>query len=160
AVLTGEDLRQGGLQPVPTKSFSWHPAEIPLHNSDGSLPFHTPERVLPIDKTRYAGEAVAMVVAETLAAAKDGAERVIVDYEPLAGVGRAVDPVKPGAPRLHQHHASNLCIDAQVGDARTTAAAFARAAHVAKITTWVPRVAGSPMEPRAAIGDYDSATGR
>jgi aerobic carbon-monoxide dehydrogenase large subunit len=160
AVLTGEDLRQGGLQPIPTKSFSWHPAEIPLHNSDGSPPFQASELVLPTDKTRYAGEALVMVVAETVAAAKDGAERVVIDYEPLASVTRAVDAVKPGAPRLHEHHASNLCIDAGVGEAHATAAAFARAAHIVRITTWVPRVAGSPMEPRAAIGDYDPATGR
>jgi carbon-monoxide dehydrogenase large subunit len=160
AVLTGADLRADGLKAVPNKTFSWHPAEIPLINTDGSPPYNAPDLPLPADKARYVGEAVAMVIAETVAAAKDGAERVVVDYEPLDCVTRAVDAVEPGAPLLHDDHASNVCIDAGVGDADATAAAFARATHVAKIKTWVPRVAGSPMEPRAAIGDYDPATGR
>jgi carbon-monoxide dehydrogenase large subunit len=160
AVLTGHDLRQDGLKPIPNKTFSWHPAEIPLINTDGSPAYHAPDFPLPIDKTRFVGEAVAMVVAETVAAAKDGAERVAVDYRALPCVTRAVDAVKPGAPLLHDDNATNTCIDAEVGEAEATRAAFARAAHVVKIKTWVPRVAGSPMEPRAAIGDYDPATGR
>jgi aerobic carbon-monoxide dehydrogenase large subunit len=160
AVLTGEDWRKDGLQAVPNKTFSWHPAEIPLINTDGSPPFNAPDYPLPADKARFVGEPIAMVVAETIVAAKDGAERVVVDYEPLDCVTRAVDAVEPGAPLLHEHHGSNVCIDAGVGNAEATAAAFARAAHVAKIRTWVPRVAGSPMEPRAAIGDYDPTTGR
>jgi carbon-monoxide dehydrogenase large subunit len=159
-VLTGTDLRKDGLKPIPNKTFSWHPAEIPLINTDGSPAYHAPDFPLPDDKARYVGEAIAMVVADTVAAAKDGAERVVVDYEPLDCVTLAVDAAKPGAPLLHDDHASNVCIDADVGDAEATTAAFARAAHVARIKTWVPRVAGSPMEPRAAIGDYDFATGR
>src|SRR5215831_11686104 len=159
AVLTGDDLRRDGLQPIPNKMFSWHPAEVPLINTDGSPPYHAPDFPLPVDRVLFVGEAVAMVVAETVAAAKDGAERVVVDYEPLLCVTRAVDAVAAGAPRLHADH-SNVCIDAQLGDAAATAAAFAQAAHVAKLRTWIPRVAGSPMEPRAAIGDYDPASGR
>jgi carbon-monoxide dehydrogenase large subunit len=159
AVLTGHDLRDDGLQPIPNKMFSWHPAEVPLKNTDGSPPYHAPDFPLPADKVLFVGEAVAMVVAETVAAAKDGAERVVVNYEPLPCVTRAVDAVQPDAPRLHADH-TNVCIDAQLGDAAATAAAFAHAAHVAKLKTWIPRVAGSPMEPRAAIGDYDPASGR
>jgi aerobic carbon-monoxide dehydrogenase large subunit len=158
-VLTGHDLRNDGLQPIPNKMFSWHPAEVPLKNTDGSPPYHAPDYPLPADKVLFVGEAVAMVVAETVAAAKDGAECVVVDYEPLPCITRAVDAVEPSAPRLRADH-TNVCIDAQLGDATTTAAAFARAAHVAKLKTWIPRVAGSPMEPRAAIGDYDPASGR
>jgi aerobic carbon-monoxide dehydrogenase large subunit len=155
AVLTGRDWRSDGLQPIPNKTFSWHPAEIPLINTDGSPPFNAQDFPLPDDKARFVGEAIAMVVAETLAAAKDGAERVVVDYEALPCVTYAPAAAAPGAPLLHEHHGSNVCIDAGVGDEAATASAFARAAHVARIRTWVPRVAGSPMEPRSVIGTYD-----
>jgi aerobic carbon-monoxide dehydrogenase large subunit len=155
AVLTGHDWRGDGLQPIPHKTFSWHPAEIPLINTDGSPAFNAQDFPLPDDKARFVGEAIAMVVAETLAAAKDGAERVVVDYEALPCVTYAPAAAAPGAPLLHEHHGSNVCIDAGVGNAAATAEAFAGAAHVARIRTWVPRVAGSPMEPRSAIGAYD-----
>ena len=115
AVLTGEDWRKDGLQAIPNKTFSWHPAEVPLINTDGSPPFHAPDYPLPADKARFVGEPIAMVVAETIAAAKDGAERVVVNYEPLDCVTRAVDAVQAGAPLLHEHHGSNVCIDAGVG---------------------------------------------
>ncbi len=160
AVLTGRDLVADGLKAVPNKTFSWHPAEVPLINTDGTPAYNAPDFPLPHDKARFVGEAVAMVVAETMTAAKDGAERVAVAYQPLPCVTSAVEAAGLGAPRLHDDHGSNVCIDAGVGDAAATQAAFARAAHVARIKTWVPRVAGSPMEPRAAIGDFDPATGR
>lgn len=155
AVLTGRDLLEDGLAAVPNKTFSWHPAEVPLINTDGSPPFNAPDFPLPHDRARFVGEPVAMVVAETHAAARDGGERVAVEYGPLPCVTQAADAARPGATLLHAHHGSNVCIDAGVGDVVATQAAFDRAAHVARIRTWVPRVAGSPMEPRAAIGDYD-----
>ena len=77
AVLTGTDWVADGLKPIPNKTFSWHPAEIPLINTDGSPPFNAPDFPLPLDKARFVGEAVAMVVAETVGAAKDGAEQVV-----------------------------------------------------------------------------------
>src|SRR5262245_33391371 len=73
AVLTGRDLIADGLAAVPNKTFSWHPAEIPLINTDRTPPFSAPDFPLPPDKTRFVGEPVAMVVADTLAVAKDGA---------------------------------------------------------------------------------------
>jgi carbon-monoxide dehydrogenase large subunit len=160
AVLTGADWHKDGLKAIPNKTFSWHPAEIPLINTDGSPAFNAADFPLPDDKTRFVGEAIAIVVAESVGAAKDGADSVVVDYEPLSCVTFAPDAVKPGAPLLHEDHGSNVCIDAGVGDAEATEAAFARAKYIAKIKTWVPRVAGSPMEPRSAIGDYEPATGR
>ena len=160
AVLTGQDWLADGMKPTPIKTFSWHPAEIPLINTDGSPAFTAPDFPLPHDKARFVGEALAIVVAETVAAAKDGAERVAIDYEPLPCVTFAPDAAKPGAPLLHEHHGSNVCIDALVGDGAATDAAFARAKHIARLKTWVPRVAGSPMEPRAALAEYDAATGK
>jgi carbon-monoxide dehydrogenase large subunit len=159
AVLTGFDFIEDKLNPIPNKTFSMHPAEMPLINFDGTPAFNVSDYPLPADKARFVGEAIAMVVAETIAAAKDGADRVMIDYEPLPCVTYTVDAASPDAVRVRDEH-DNICIDAQVGDAEATAAAFRNAAHVAKIKTWVPRVAGSPMEPRAAVGDYESKTGR
>jgi aerobic carbon-monoxide dehydrogenase large subunit len=160
AVLTGKDWLADGMQPAPIKTFSFHPAEIPLINTDGSSPFTAPDFPLPHDKVRFAGEAVAIVVAETLAAAKDGAERVVFEYTPLPCVTLAPDAAKSGAPLLHEHHGSNVCVDALVGDGVATEKAFARAEHIAKLRTWVPRVAGSPMEPRAANAQYDAVSSK
>ena len=157
AVLTGKDWIADGMKAVPNKTFSWHPAEMPLVNSDGSAPFSAPDFPLPYDKARFVGEPLVMVVGETLAAAKDGAEQVAIDYEPLPCVTFAPDAAKSDAPVLYDGHDSNVCIDAMVGDGPATEDAFARAKHVARIKTWIPRIAGSPMEPRSAIGEYDAA---
>lgn len=160
AVLTGADFIADGLNPVPNKTFSLHPAEIPLVNVDGTPAFNIPDYPLPADKTRFVGEPLAMVIAESIAAAKDGADLVAIDYEPLPCVTFTVDAAELDAPRVRDENASNVCIDARVGEAAPTEAAFRKAAHVAKVKTWIPRVTGSPMEPRAAIGEYDSANDR
>lgn len=160
AVLTGEDFISDELSPIPNKTFSLHPAEIPLINSDGTEAFNISDYPLPADRARFVGEALVMVIAETLALAKDGADAVVIDYEPLPCVTYTVEAADPAAPRVRDENASNVCIDAKIGDAEATAAAFARAAHIAKVKTWIPRVAGSPMEPRAATGEYDPASNR
>jgi len=160
AVLTGADFIADGLKPIPHKVWSQHPAEIQLQNSDGSEPFTAPHYPLPTDKARFAGEAVAMVVAQTLHAAKDGAERVAIDYDVLPVVTATVAAARQDAPRVHEAARSNVCFDAELGDAAATAAAFARAAHVTKFETWVHRVTGVPMEPRGALAAFDAATGR
>jgi carbon-monoxide dehydrogenase large subunit len=159
AVLTGRDILDDGVKPIPHKAFSYHPAEIPLRNKDDAPIFAARHYPLPVDRARFAGEAVAMVVAETVAIAKDAAERVEIDYEPLAAVIDAVAAAEPDAPQLWDG-GENVLIDAQVGDARATAAAFVKAAHVVKLKTWIPRVTGVPMEPRAAVGEFDPATRR
>lgn len=160
AVLTGQEFLQDNLKPIPNKTFSLHPAEMPLINSDGTPPFNVPDYPLPTDKARFVGDPIAMVIAETIEAAKDGAECVAIDYEPQPCVTYTVDAAAPGAPLVRDEHTSNVCIDAQTGDPAATEAAFQRAVHVVKIKTWIPRVAASPMEPRAAIGAYDPATRR
>src|SRR6202521_3177380 len=98
AVLTGRDFIADGLRPIPHKPWSQHPAEIPLVNTDGTDAFTTPHYPLPTDKVRFVGEAVAMVVANTVFAAKAGAERVEVDYEPLPSVTGTVAASRPDAP--------------------------------------------------------------
>ena len=100
-----------------------------------------------------------MVVAESIAAAKDAAERVAVDYDALQPVTVTAAAAQPQAPRLYDH-TGNVCIDADVGDVEATEAAFARATHVAKLDTWVHRVTGVPLDARAAVGVYDPATNK
>ena len=158
AVFTGADLDADGLKPIPTRASIKDGPDVKLHNSDGSPIFTTPQPLLPTDRVRFVGEAVAMVVARTKEAAQTAAERVVVDYDELACVTCARDAMKPDAPVLWPEHGANVCIDAQIGDARATEAAFARAQHVVRLSTWVQRVTGAPLEPRAALGVYDPET--
>jgi len=114
---------------------------------------------LATERVRYVGEAIAMVVAETPAAARDAAELIEVEYAPLAAVVSAVEALREGAPRLWDEAPGNLCVSADFGDARATRTAFARAAHVVRGEFVNNRVANCQMEPRSAIGDYDARTG-
>src|SRR5262245_18897020 len=159
AVLTGADLLADGLKPIPHRPLLRGPPDVTLRNRDGSEVVATPHYPLPADKVRFVGEVVAMVVATSIAAAKAGAERVIADYEPLDPVTRAMASAKPGAPPVFKD-GSNICVDAELGDAAATAAAFKNAAHVVALEPQVQRVTGVPMEPRAAVGVYDARTGR
>jgi carbon-monoxide dehydrogenase large subunit len=160
AVLTGADFLADGLKPIPHKPWSPHPAETTLSNKSGEPPFEPPHYPLPADKARFVGEAVAMVVAETIYAAKNGAEAVAVDYDVLPAVVETAVAARQDAPIVHDGIRSNVCFDSELGDAAATAAAFARAAHVTRFETWVQRVTGVPMEPRGALAGYDAATGR
>ncbi len=159
AVLTGQDALADGLKRIPHLAAAGTPPDIVLTNRDGSPIPVAPHHVLATDRVRHVGAAIAFVIAETVAAAKDAAEKVIVDYEPLPAVIDATAAVEHDAPRLYDD-LPNIMIDAEVGDAKATDAAFARAAHVTRLDTWVNRVTGVPMEPRAAVGVYDAATGR
>jgi carbon-monoxide dehydrogenase large subunit len=159
AVLTGRDALADGLKRIPHLAAAGTPPDIVLTNRDGSPVPIAPHHVLATDRVRHVGAAVAFVIAETIAAAKDAAEKVVVDYEPLPAVIDATAAVEKNAPRLYDD-LPNIMIDAEVGDAKATDAVFARAAHVTRLDTWVNRVTGVPMEPRAAVGVYDPATER
>jgi carbon-monoxide dehydrogenase large subunit len=130
AVLTSDDADADGIKPIPHAPIGVRPpADIELKNRDGSPPGYAPHPLLAADRVRYVGEQVAMVVAETATAARDAAERVAVEYEPLAAVVAGKAAVGPRAAQLYDDVA-NLCIDADVGEPAGTAAAFARAAPV------------------------------
>ncbi len=159
AVLTGADAIEDGLKPIPHRPILG-PPDIALGKRDASDKFLSSHRVLPTDKARFAGEAVAMAVADSLGAAKDAAERVTVDFEPLPAVSETINAIAPDAPLVWDEARSNVCVDAEVGDAAATARAFERATHIVKLQTWVQRVTGVPLEPRAAVGSHDRATGR
>jgi len=128
-----------------------------IHSKDGSPMNMGPWRPLAIDTVRYVGDAVAIVVADSVAEAKDAAEQVVVDYEPLAAVTEALDALKPGAPQVHDNAPGNLIFDWEIGDGGATDAAIAAAAHVTEIEIHNNRLSPNPMEPRAALGIYDAA---
>ena len=159
AVLTGADALADGLKPIPRNVMPGAP-DISFVNRDGSDYFASPQYVLPAGKTRFVGEALAIVIAETEAAAKDGAEQVRIEFSPLPSVTATAAALAPGAPAVWDDAPGNLCVDADVGDRAAAAAAFAGAAHVVRFETWIRRVTGVPMEPRAAVGDHDSKSGR
>jgi len=138
AVLTGEDAHADGLNAIPHPAAPGTPPDIVLHNRDGSPVPAAPHHVLLTDRVRYVGAAVAFVIAETLAAAKDAAERVVVEYDVLRAVTDAKAALAPDAPRLYDD-IPNLVIDAEVGDAAAVERAFEKAAHVTKLDTWINR---------------------
>ena len=157
-VLTGADAAADGLQPIPHRPVPANPYEPQLRNRSGGEHFVAPHPPLPTDgRVRLVGEAVAMVIAETAAAARDGAEVVSIEYEPLPVVTRALQAAADGAPLVWDEAGSNLCVDSDNGDAAAADAAFARAAHVVRLETQVNRVTGVPMEPRVALAVYDAA---
>ena len=134
AVFTAADAAD--LKPIPTKPVTVNPHEVKLANRDGSPFTLPPYPVLPAEEVRFVGQAVAVVIAETAMAAKDGADALVVDYEPLAP-------------------AEDLLVDAEVGDARAVEAAFKGAAHVVRLQTRINRITGVPLEPRCALGVYE-----
>jgi len=128
-----------------------------VHSKDGSPMNMGAWRPLAQDTVRYVGDAVAIVVAETKAQARDAAEAVVVDYEDLPVVTSAVDALKDGAPQLHPEAKNNLIFDWGIGEEDATDAALASAAHVTELDIVNNRLVPNPMEPRAALGHYDEA---
>ena len=164
AVLSGRDAHDDGLGAIPHNTIPSSPPDIAIPNiaipnSDGSPIFEPPHEVIPLDWVRHVGEAVAVVLAETLAAAKDGADRVAVDYRPIEAVTATV-PAMEGGPLVWPDHGSNICIDGTVGDADAVERAFAAAHAVVALETTLSRCTGVPMEPRSVVASYDGATGR
>jgi aerobic carbon-monoxide dehydrogenase large subunit len=151
-VWTGADLNQAGYGPLKTL--------IPVPNRDGS-PMKTPTRYsLATDRVRFVGDPVAFVVAETLAQAKDAAESVVLDIEPLPAVTDARAGAKAGAPQVFDDVPGNICVDFHYGDSDKVADAFAKAAHVTRLRLVSNRIVVCAMEPRSAIGHYDAASDR
>ncbi|HYF55066.1 MAG TPA: molybdopterin cofactor-binding domain-containing protein, partial [Salinarimonas sp.] len=150
AVLTGEDLARDGVGGL---ICGWM-----IHSKDGTPMKAGPHPALAQGKVRYVGDHVAVVIAETLAQARDAAEAIEVSYDVLPAVVEAVAAQKPGAPQVHEAAADNTVFRWHLGDKAATDAAFARAAHVTRLDLVNNRLVPNPMEPRAAIGDYDPGT--
>ena len=130
---------------------------VSFKNRDGS-PMKKPWRgALAKDKVRYVGDPVACVIADTVHAAKDAAEAVTVEIDPLAAVVSAQAAARDGAPLLYDDVPGNVPLDFHFGDAAAVEAAFATAAHVTKLKLVNSRVVVNAMEPRAALAAYDGS---
>jgi aerobic carbon-monoxide dehydrogenase large subunit len=128
---------------------------LPRKRADGSPAFARPHPGLARGEVRYVGDPVAMVVAETLAEAKDAAELIEIDYQELPAVIDAEDAVKPGAPRVWEENPDNVSHIFETGNKAAADAAFAAAAHVVKRKYVITRVHAQYMEPRGTLGAYD-----
>ena len=152
AVHTAADLAKGGYGPLKIV-----PA---FKNRDGSPMLKPARHALATDRVRFVGDPVAVVVAETIAAARDAAEAVSLDIEALPAVTSATDALRPGAPQLYDDVPGNMPLDFHFGDAVRAREAFAKAAHVTRLTLSDNRVVVNAMEPRSAIGVHDAGEGR
>ena len=146
AVYTAADLTgYGGLK-----------CNLPLKSRDGSPIRYTPRPALAGDKVRFVGDPVACVIAETIAQAKDGAEAVVLDIEPLPAVVSARAAAQAGAPQLYEEVPGNIALDYHFGDKDKVAEAFAQAAHVVRLPLVNQRLVVNSIEPRSAIGEFDA----
>jgi len=150
AIFNGEDLKAAGVGGLPC---GWG-----ITGKDGAMK-EQPHPALAQGKVRYVGDAVAVVIAETVEQARDAADAVAVDYEVLTPIINLADAIKPGAPLVFDDVPGYLCCDWELGDKAATEAAFAEPAHIARINLVNNRLVGNPMEPRAAIAEYNPATG-
>jgi carbon-monoxide dehydrogenase large subunit len=148
AVFTAADLDTGAL-----------PCGWLVTSQDGSPMAEPPRPLLAQGKVRHVGDPIAVIVAETREQAKDAAELIAVDYRELPAVVASDDALKPGSPQLFDAAPGNLCFDWALGDKAAADAAFAGAHHVTRIALVNNRLVSNPMEPRAALGEHDRATG-
>jgi aerobic carbon-monoxide dehydrogenase large subunit len=151
-VWTGADLTAENYAPFT--------CGMPLKNRDGSPLLQTNRLPLTTDKVRFVGDPVAFVVADSLGQARDAAEAVVLDIEPLPAVTDAAAAVQPGAPLLYDHIADNVALDYHYGATAAVEAAFATADHVTRLDIENTRVAVVAMEPRAALASWDRSSER
>ena len=133
---------------------------LPRKRADGSPAFSRPHPGLARGFVRYVGDPVAMVVAESLAEAKDAAELIAIDYDERPAVVDIEDAVKPGAPRVWEENPDNVSHIFETGNKAAADAAFATAAHVVKRKYVITRVHAQYMEPRGTVGAYDASDER
>ena len=150
AVYTGADLAEYGT----------FKSALPFKSRDGSDMIKPHRPAVPTDKVRFVGDPIACVIAETVAQAKDAAEAVVVDIDPLPAVVKLADAVREGAPQLYDEAPNNIALDFHFGDSEKVKEAFAGATHVTRVQMVNSRVVVNAIEPRAAVAEYDKATGR
>jgi aerobic carbon-monoxide dehydrogenase large subunit len=147
AVYTATELEQAGIGSLPARQV--------MNNRDGTPMLMPTHYALPPEKVRHVGEAVAAVIAETLAQAKDAAEMVSVDVEALPAVTEPARADTANAPILYDDVPQNVGLDFHFGDSEKVEAAFAGAAHVTKLRLRNNRIVVNAIEPRAAVAFYD-----
>src|SRR3954470_18911833 len=145
AVFTGDDIK-GALKSLP--------CALPVKGRGGMELIHPGRPALSQGRVRFTGEPVALVVAETAAAAADAAELVAIEYRERDAVVTAHDATRPGAPLVHDAVPGNLVMDYESGDDAGSKAAFAKAARTIELEVDISRVVGNPMEPRACLAAF------
>src|SRR5262244_2127621 len=150
AVLTGAEL---AADKIGNLICGWM-----IHSKDGSPMKMAPHPALAHGKACHVGDPVAVVIADTLAEAKDAAEQVKVDYEVLPAVADPGKAKAAGAPQIHEVAPNNTIYQWHLGDKQATDAAFASGKHVAKLDLINNRLVPNAIEPRAAIAEYDAGT--
>jgi carbon-monoxide dehydrogenase large subunit len=151
AVLTGDDVRKAGFKEAPP---------LVRYPGRGGMKMLEPHRdALAVGRVRHVGQEVALVVADSPAAAQDAAERIAIEYRDLPVLVDVADALAPDAPQLFEAIPGNLAFDFEYGDAAKVQAAFEKAAHVTRITLESQRLVGNPMEPKACLAAFDAATG-
>ena len=151
AIFTGADYAASGKGGLPC---GWL-----IHSKDGTPMVEPPHPPLVADRVRHVGDQVAVVIAETRDQARSAAELMDIQYQELPAIISTGDAAKPNAPQVWEQAKNNTCYDWHLGDKAATDAAFAKASHVTKIDLVNQRLIPNAMEPRAAIGDFDRATG-
>lgn len=159
-VFTGKDCTADLLRPIPHSPLPSTRDDMKLTGPGGGLIPFDAHPLLPVDKARHAGEAVAMVVAGTREQAADAAEAVQVEYEELPWVTESMEALGPGAPAVWEEVPDNVLVDTWFGDREATERAFGAADHVVEAEFNIGRVTACTMEPRAALGAYDAGTDR
>ena len=154
-VFTGTDCLADNLGAIQHDPLPKTKYDMKLHGPGGGEIFIGPHLLLPADKVRHVGEAVAMVVAQSQAQALDAAEALTVEYEELPCVTHSEEAMRPGAPPVWDEVRDNILVDTHFGDAAEADRVLASAPHVVSMDFHVDRVTGAPMEPRAAVAQYD-----
>ena len=149
---TGDDLHAAGLGDLPNMT--------PFASFDGSPLILTSRPALAVGKVRHVGEIVAMVVAETSGQAADAVELIEFDFDSLPTIVDVEEAIADGAPQIWDDMPNNVCLDFRIGDGEKADAAFAKAAHVTRLTLKTNRIAVAAMEPRSATARWDSEVGR
>lgn len=158
AVLTAADYLADGHRPIhhiPIPADALDHRQPAFGPTDRRPPIDVPQPPLAVDRARYVGEAVAMVVAETASLARDAADLIAVSYDVLPAVTDARQAVGPGAPAVAEACRDNLAVQADLGDPSGTSVALAHAPVVVDCSSPIGRVANAQMEPRAVVGIYD-----
>jgi carbon-monoxide dehydrogenase large subunit len=151
-VFTGADLKAADIGDLPCSA--------PVVNRDGSPMKIPPRPAIAQTQVKFVGDTVAMVVGETLAQARDAAERIEVDYEPLPSVTDAPEALKSGAPQIWDLAPGNMAFDWTMGDEAATKAGLAKADRKVLVELVNNRIVVNSMEPRNALGDYAAMAGK
>ncbi|HEX3864383.1 MAG TPA: xanthine dehydrogenase family protein molybdopterin-binding subunit [Stellaceae bacterium] len=151
AVFTGKDMAADGVGGLPC---GWL-----INSKDGSPMIEPTHPVLVTDRVRHVGDHVAVVIAESLGQARDASELIAVDYAVEPAIVDPAAALLPGATQVWDEAPGNICYDWQLGDLAPVEAAMAKAARIVKLDLVNNRLVPNAMEPRAAVGEFNRATG-